>query len=153
MIRKPFRGVGRPVAFLASGVLIQLGVLPVVGLPWMLFVPVSVDAILLAVFVPLAAVALTGPVLTAAQHGRFRTRLGVEIPAPFPGGAIAVEGVVAVPGGAASVDVSPAGPGGDPGPAAVGGRTGGRLGLASGASVFASPGYRPAIRCMASPGR
>lgn len=85
VILRPFHGAGRPVAFLATGVLIQLGVLFVLALPWMLFVPVAMWAVLLAVLAPLAAVALAGPVLTAAQHGRFRTRLGVEIPSPHTG--------------------------------------------------------------------
>ncbi|MEU6589759.1 histidine kinase [Streptomyces sp. NPDC046881] len=84
-ITRPFRGVGRPVAFLATGVLIQLGVLLVLALPWMLFVPAAMWAVLLAVLAPSAAVALAGPLLTAAQHGRFRTRLGVDIPSPYPG--------------------------------------------------------------------
>ncbi|WP_030342257.1 sensor histidine kinase [Streptomyces sp. NRRL S-1022] len=84
-LTRPFRGVGRPVAFLATGVLIQLGVLLVLALPWMLFVPVAMWAVLLAVLAPTAAVALAGPLLTAAQHGRFRTRLGVDIPSPYAG--------------------------------------------------------------------
>ncbi|MEU3843435.1 histidine kinase [Streptomyces sp. NPDC028635] len=85
VILRPLRGAGRPVAFLATGVLIQLGVLFVLALPWMLFVPVAMWAVLLAVFVPPAAVALAGPLITAAQHGRFRTRLGVDIPSPHAG--------------------------------------------------------------------
>ncbi|KOX05174.1 sensor histidine kinase [Streptomyces sp. NRRL B-3648] len=84
-LTRPFRGVGRPVAFLATGVLIQLGVLLVLALPWILFVPVAMWAVLLAVLAPTAAVALAGPLLTAAQHGRFRTRLGVDIPSPYAG--------------------------------------------------------------------
>ncbi|MGI5513191.1 histidine kinase [Streptomyces sp. CA-106131] len=83
VILQPFQGVGRSVAFLGTGVLIQLGVLFVMALPWMLFVPVAMWAILLAVLVPLAAVVLAGPLVTAAQHGRFRTRLGVDIPSPY----------------------------------------------------------------------
>jgi hypothetical protein len=74
VILRPFQGVGRSVAFLATGVLIQLGVLFVMALPWTVFVPVAMWAILLAVLVPLAAVVLAGPLVTAAQHGRFRTR-------------------------------------------------------------------------------
>ncbi len=85
VILRPFQGVGRPVAFIATGILIQLGVLLVLALPWMFLVPVSTGAVLLAVLVPLAAVVLTGPQLTAAQHGRFRTRLGVDIPSPYSG--------------------------------------------------------------------
>ncbi|GHI06207.1 histidine kinase [Streptomyces cellostaticus] len=72
-------------AFIATGVLIQLGVLLVIALPWILFVPVSKGAILLAVLVPCAAVLAAGPLLTEVQYGRFRTRLGVGIPSPFPG--------------------------------------------------------------------
>ncbi|POX49360.1 sensor histidine kinase [Streptomyces sp. Ru72] len=85
VVLRPFQGAGRSVAFIATGVLIQLGVLLVMALPWMLFVPVSMAAILLAVLVPLAAVVLGGPLLTAAQHGRFRTRLSVDIPSPYSG--------------------------------------------------------------------
>ncbi|MGW1254436.1 histidine kinase [Streptomyces sp. NPDC002513] len=85
VMRRPFREAGRPVAFLATGVLIQLGVLFVIALPWILFVPVSGGAVLLAVLVPFAAVVLAGPLLTGAQLGRFRARLGVRIPAPYEG--------------------------------------------------------------------
>ncbi|MET8950616.1 histidine kinase [Streptomyces sp. NPDC004393] len=85
VIQRPFHEAGRPVAFLATGVLIQLGVLFVIALPWLLFVPVSVGAVLLAVFVPFTAVVLAGPLLTEAQLGRFRARLGVRIPLPYEG--------------------------------------------------------------------
>jgi len=64
---------------------IQLGVLFVLALPWMLFVPVAVWAILLAVFVPFTAVVLAGPSLTEMQRSRFRNRLGVRIPSPYEG--------------------------------------------------------------------
>ncbi|MFF3559796.1 sensor histidine kinase [Streptomyces sp. NPDC002574] len=80
-----FRGAGRSVAFLATGVLIQFGVLLVMALPWTIFVPTAVWAILLAVLVPLAAVVLAGPLVTAVQHGRFRVRLGVDIASPHAG--------------------------------------------------------------------
>ncbi|WP_326699147.1 sensor histidine kinase [Streptomyces sp. NBC_01754] len=85
MIRLPFRGAGRAVSFLVTGVLIQLGVLFVLGLPWILLEPAAMWAILLAVLVPFAAVVLSGPLLTEAQHGRFRARLGVGIPSPYRG--------------------------------------------------------------------
>ncbi|UXY21140.1 sensor histidine kinase [Streptomyces cynarae] len=85
VVLRPFQGAGRPVAFIATGVLIQLVVLLVMALPWMLFVPVSMAAVLLAVLVPLAAVVLSGPLLTVAQHDRFHARLGVDIPSPYSG--------------------------------------------------------------------
>ncbi|NEA48345.1 sensor histidine kinase [Streptomyces sp. SID10815] len=85
VVTRPFPGVGRPVAFLATGVLIQFGVLFVLALPWMLFVPAAMWAVLLAVLVPSAAVVLAGPLLTGAQHGRFLNRLGVAIPSPDAG--------------------------------------------------------------------
>ncbi|MET7695740.1 histidine kinase [Streptomyces sp. NPDC005483] len=81
----PFRGAGRPAAFLATGVLIQYGVLFVMAVPWMLFVPEAMAAILPAVLVPFAVVVAAGPLLTEAQRGRFRTRLGVDIPALHEG--------------------------------------------------------------------
>jgi len=84
-IPRPFRGTGRSVAFLASGVLIQLGALCVMGLPWILFVPSTTGEILLAVLVPLPVVVLAGPLLTEVQRGRFRARLGVDIPSPYEG--------------------------------------------------------------------
>jgi signal transduction histidine kinase len=81
----PFRGAGRPAAFLATGVLVQLGVLLVLAVPWILFVPETMAAILPAVLVPAAVVVLAGPWLTEAQRGRFRARLGADIPAPHEG--------------------------------------------------------------------
>ncbi|MEU9988828.1 sensor histidine kinase [Streptomyces sp. NPDC048045] len=99
VILRPFRGVGRAVAFLATGVLIQLGVLLVMALPWMLFVPAAMWAILLAVLVPLTAVVLAGPLVTAAQHGRFRNRLGVDIPSPHAGRRPALRAWIRTPAG------------------------------------------------------
>ncbi|MFQ6144362.1 histidine kinase [Streptomyces seoulensis] len=85
VVTRRFPGVGRPVAFLATGVLIQFGVLFVLALPWMLFVPAAMWAVLLAILVPSAAVVLAGPLLTGAQQARFRSRLGVAIPSPDAG--------------------------------------------------------------------
>ncbi|PIM70815.1 sensor histidine kinase [Streptomyces sp. JV178] len=85
VIRWPFQGAGRPVAFLATGVLIQLAALVVMALPWIVLVPETWAATLLAVLVPLAAVVAAGPSLTEAQRGRFRTRLGVHIPSSYEG--------------------------------------------------------------------
>ncbi|MFF4356617.1 histidine kinase [Streptomyces sp. NPDC001604] len=87
IVLRPLRGSGRPVAFLATGLLIQFGVLLVTALPWLLFLPVLGPAgqLLLAVLLPLAAVVLAGPLLTEAQHARFRVRLGVDIPSPYGG--------------------------------------------------------------------
>ncbi|GAA2502959.1 sensor histidine kinase [Streptomyces longisporus] len=85
LVLRPLRGSGRPVAFLATGLLIQFGVLLVMALPWIFFVPQSAGTVLLAVLLPLAAVVLAGPLLTEAQHARFRVRLGVDIPSPYGG--------------------------------------------------------------------
>ncbi|MFF4800033.1 histidine kinase [Streptomyces sp. NPDC001351] len=87
LVLRPLRGAGRPVAFLATGLLIQFGVLLVTALPWLLLLPVLDPAsqLLLAVLLPLAAVLLAGPLLTEAQHARFRVRLGVDIPSPHGG--------------------------------------------------------------------
>ncbi|MGW2565707.1 histidine kinase [Streptomyces sp. NPDC001537] len=85
LVLRPLRGSGRPVAFLATGLLIQFGVLLVMALPWIFFVPQSAGAVLLAVAVPLVAVVFAGPLLTEAQHARFRVRLGVDIPSPYGG--------------------------------------------------------------------
>lgn len=78
VILRPFQGAGRSVAFIATGVLIQLGVLLVMALPWMLFVPVSMGAILLAVLTPLAAVVAAGPQLSVPGSA-------VGIPSPYEG--------------------------------------------------------------------
>lgn len=85
VIQWSFQGAGRPAAFIVTGVLIQLAVLVVMALPWIFFVPETLASTLLAVLVPLAAVMLAGPLLTEAQHARFRTRLGVDIPSPYGG--------------------------------------------------------------------
>ncbi|GAA1338446.1 hypothetical protein GCM10009647_081460 [Streptomyces sanglieri] len=83
----PFQGAGRPVSFLVTGVLVQLGVLFVVSLLWLLFVPVLDPAgqLPVAVFVAFTAIVLAGPLLTEVQRGRFRTRLDVAIPSPYAG--------------------------------------------------------------------
>ncbi|WP_416966658.1 sensor histidine kinase [Streptomyces sp. 4F14] len=74
------RFVPASAAFHATGLLIQLGVLLVLALPWIFFRPSALWAVLLAVFVPVAAVVSAGPLLTRAQRARLRTRLGVEVP-------------------------------------------------------------------------
>ena len=85
LLLRPFRGTGRQTAFFATGLLIQFGVLAVMALPWTAFNPVSAWAVLLQVAVGFGAVVLAGPLLTRAQHARFRTRLGVDIPSPYEG--------------------------------------------------------------------
>ncbi|WP_030939317.1 sensor histidine kinase [Streptomyces sp. NRRL S-646] len=85
LLLRPFRGTGRQTAFLATGLLIQFGALAVMALPWTAFNPVSAWAVLLQVAVGFGAVVLAGPLLTRAQHARFRTRLGVDIPSPHEG--------------------------------------------------------------------
>lgn len=81
LLRRPFQGAGRITAFIATGILIQLAVLLVMALPWLFFIPVTLRATALAVFVPLAAIVLAAPSLTESQRSRFRARLGVDIPA------------------------------------------------------------------------
>ncbi|MER5371696.1 hypothetical protein [Streptomyces sp. NPDC002553] len=82
-VARPFQGVGRQVAFLATGVLIQLGVLLVMALPWTLFVPAATWAVLLAVLVPLSAAVAAGALVPPApaqerapwpRHPRSRRR-------------------------------------------------------------------------------
>ncbi|GAV45645.1 sensor histidine kinase [Streptomyces acidiscabies] len=75
---RPF--VPASAAFHVMGLLIHLGVLLTLGLPWIFFDPSALWAVLLAVAVPVTAVVYAGPVLTKAQRTRLRTRLGVEIP-------------------------------------------------------------------------
>ncbi|MET8983571.1 histidine kinase [Streptomyces sp. NPDC004539] len=79
----PLRGAARPVAFHVTGLLVQLGVLLVLALPWIFLRPSALWAVLLAVLVPSAALVAAGPVLTRVQRARFRERLGVDIPAPY----------------------------------------------------------------------
>ncbi|MEU4212645.1 sensor histidine kinase [Streptomyces sp. NPDC026206] len=81
-LRRPFDGVGRSVAFLAAGVLVQLAALVVVAVPWLNGGPTKALSCLVAVLVPLAALGGAAPVLTRVQRWRLRARLGVEIPAP-----------------------------------------------------------------------
>ncbi|MEV5504988.1 sensor histidine kinase [Streptomyces orinoci] len=77
---RPFENAGRAVAFHATGILVQIGALLVLALPWLPGGPTRVLSVLLAVFLPLAALVAAAPLLTAAQRARFRARLGVEIP-------------------------------------------------------------------------
>lgn len=80
LVLRPLRASGRPVAFLATGLLIQLGILLVIALPW------TGEGDNPAAFaLPVAAVVLAGPLLTKAQHARFRSLLGVDIPSPYEG--------------------------------------------------------------------
>ncbi|MET8288696.1 histidine kinase [Streptomyces sp. NPDC048448] len=82
LVRRPFEGAGRATAFLCAGIAIQFGVLLVLALPWIYFVPTAMWAVTVAVVVPSAAVVLGGPLLTRVQRTRFRDRLGVVVPAP-----------------------------------------------------------------------
>ncbi|HEY8978920.1 MAG TPA: histidine kinase [Streptomyces sp.] len=77
---KPLRRAARPVAFHLAGLLIQLGVLLVLALPWVFFDASALWAVLVAVLVPLAAVVAGGPVLTRLQRARLREWVGVEVP-------------------------------------------------------------------------
>lgn len=81
-LRRPFGDAGRAIAFHCVGIAIQFGVLLVLALPWIYFVPAALWAVTVAVVVPSAAVVLSGPLLTRVQRARFRERLGVVVPAP-----------------------------------------------------------------------
>ncbi|MEV7323155.1 histidine kinase [Streptomyces sp. NPDC093970] len=82
LLRGPFGGAGRATAFHFAGIAIQFGVLLVLALPWIYFVPSAMWAVTVAVAVPSAALVLAGPLLTRLQRARFRDRLGVVVPAP-----------------------------------------------------------------------
>ncbi|MFE2759259.1 sensor histidine kinase [Streptomyces halstedii] len=82
LLRRAFEGAGRATAFHCAGIAIQFGVLLVLALPWIYFVPASLWAVTVATVVPSAAVLLAGPLLTRVQRSRFRDRLGVVVPAP-----------------------------------------------------------------------
>ncbi|MEU8591568.1 histidine kinase [Streptomyces sp. NPDC048664] len=82
LARRPFRGAGRATAFHAAGVAVQCGVLLVLGLPWIYFVPTALWAVTAAVLAPVGAVVLAAPALSRAQRDRFRRRLQVVIPGP-----------------------------------------------------------------------
>ncbi|MFI0965411.1 histidine kinase [Streptomyces sp. NPDC021080] len=82
LLRRPFEGAGRATAFHCAGIAIQFGVLSVLALPWIYFVPAALWAVTVAVVVPSAALVLAGPLLTRMQRARFRDRLGVLVTAP-----------------------------------------------------------------------
>ncbi|MFC8233109.1 histidine kinase [Streptomyces sp. NPDC057284] len=81
-LRRLFVGAGRATAFHAAGIAIQFGVLLVLALPWIYFVPEALWAVTVAVVVPSSAVVLAGPLLSRVQRARFRDRIGVVVPAP-----------------------------------------------------------------------
>lgn len=80
--RRPFDGAGRATAFHCAGIAVQTGVLSVLALPWIFFVPAALWAVTVAIVVPSAAVVVAGPLLTRLQRARFRGRLGVSVTAP-----------------------------------------------------------------------
>ncbi|MFJ3279639.1 sensor histidine kinase [Streptomyces halstedii] len=81
-LRRPFGGAGRATVFHAAGIVVQFGVLLVLALPWIYFVPAALWAVTVAVLLPSAAVVLAGPLLSRVQRARFRHRIGVVVPAP-----------------------------------------------------------------------
>ncbi|MGK5732609.1 sensor histidine kinase [Streptomyces sp. URMC 124] len=81
VLRRPFEGAGRAVAHLAGGVLVQLGALLVMAVPWLNGGPTRALSCLVAVAVTVGVLAAACPLLTRAQRARFAARLGVEIPA------------------------------------------------------------------------
>ncbi|MEV4441001.1 histidine kinase [Streptomyces sp. NPDC049577] len=86
LLLRPFTGVGRAVAFLAAGALVQFAALCVLAVPWLTGSgPTETLSVLIALLVPLGVLATAAPLLTTVQRARFRSRLGVEIPAPEKG--------------------------------------------------------------------
>ncbi|GAA4997616.1 sensor histidine kinase [Yinghuangia aomiensis] len=82
ILRKSFRGAARATAFHVLGVGIQSGLLLVVALPWLWFVPVSTPGVAASALYSAGVLVLSGPLLSRAQRARFRARLGVDLPAP-----------------------------------------------------------------------
>ncbi|MEV5238154.1 sensor histidine kinase [Streptomyces cinnamoneus] len=78
---RPFEGAGRATAFHATGALIQTAALTVLSVPWLNGGPTKALSCLVALLAGLAALGAASPVLTRMQVARFRSRLGVEIPA------------------------------------------------------------------------
>ncbi|MEU3350077.1 sensor histidine kinase [Streptomyces sp. NPDC037389] len=85
---RPFEGAARSAAFLTVGALIQVGSLFTLSVPWLNGGPTRALSCVAAVLGMLAVVGAASPVLSVAQRRRFRTRLGVEIPAPAAAGGV-----------------------------------------------------------------
>ncbi|HEY3871354.1 MAG TPA: sensor histidine kinase [Actinocrinis sp.] len=71
----------RVTAVSAAVSVISLGLM---SLPWAVYVPVSMTAVLTCAVASLALVLLAGPALTALRRSAFRAVLGAEIPKPPP---------------------------------------------------------------------
>ncbi|MDT0451616.1 sensor histidine kinase [Streptomyces hesseae] len=85
---RPFEGAARAAAFLTVGALIQVGSLFMLAVPWLDGGPTRALSCVAAILGMLAVVGAASPVLSVAQRRRFRTRLGVEIPAPAAAGGV-----------------------------------------------------------------
>ncbi|MFI9200473.1 sensor histidine kinase [Streptomyces sp. NPDC053048] len=84
-LRCPFDGAGRAVALLAAGVLVQLGPLLVMAVPWLDGGPTRALSCVVAVVGMAGVLGAVCPVLSRMQRARFRAWPGVEIPAPGRG--------------------------------------------------------------------
>lgn len=71
----------RDTAFVGAGVPLGVVALAVIAVPWLVFVPVALWAVVLAVVAPLALLMVVAPVLTIAQRRRFRLLAGIDLPA------------------------------------------------------------------------
>ncbi|CAM5551984.1 sensor histidine kinase [Streptomyces abikoensis] len=80
VLRRPFDGAGRAVAFLAGGVLVQFAALCVLAVPWLDGGPTKASSCLLAVAAMVVVLGAACPLLTRLQRARCRARWGVEIP-------------------------------------------------------------------------
>ena len=77
----------RQLGYLAVGVPLQLAGLALMALPWLLWVPVHVLVIVVAVIIPAGALLAVVPGLTVLQRRRARLLPGAELPPPArPGG-------------------------------------------------------------------
>lgn len=70
----------RDTVLVAAGVPLCLPAVAIMSLPWLLFVPDALAAVLLAVVVPGILVVTVAPALTAAQRWRLRAVAGVDLP-------------------------------------------------------------------------
>ncbi|MCF3106043.1 sensor histidine kinase [Streptomyces roseoverticillatus] len=79
-LRRPFDGAGRAAAFLATGVLVQLGALLVMAVPWLNGGPTKALSCVLAVVGMAGILAVACPVLSRMHRARCQGWLEVEIP-------------------------------------------------------------------------
>jgi signal transduction histidine kinase len=75
----------RDLKFLIAGQPMQLAGPALLAFPWLVWVPVKVLPIAVAILVPVLALLVIAPALTAAQRLRARSLLGTELAAPAVG--------------------------------------------------------------------